>query len=292
MKNLKRYLVLLVAFFMITPVMNVHAEGTITVTTEEELFDAVENSDATTIILGNDIDITKKLNVTRSLTIDGANHTLRYAGTFKDGSTNNQVWGSNNPAPYNGGVYVIHVYNTTATIKDITLTGGNAALNVNGSDVTLTGSIDVSGNGFGGIEVGKGQAVTNKPILNFENATLKNDTESATTPTLWVDKLSLDEVSVTFNGIEAGVSYNTQDKSQLLFYVDEQNVPEDNDEIQRFEIPTSENKEDEAGTEVVTPEQVEEQNPETSDPMLIFVLFGIIGLSISIVSFKSIRNRG
>lgn len=52
----------------------------------------------------------------------------------------------------NGDNYVLKVYNTEATINGIKLTNANAAMLVSSSDVVLTGTIDVSGNKFGGIE--------------------------------------------------------------------------------------------------------------------------------------------
>ena len=63
------------------------------------------------------------------MTIDGNGYTMKYVGTFgQAGSTDNTTW---------GGIYWLQVYNTNATIKDIKLTGGNAALLVNGSNVTF-----------------------------------------------------------------------------------------------------------------------------------------------------------
>jgi hypothetical protein len=81
------------------------------------------------------------------VTINGNNKTITFTG-------DETGWQGN---------YVLHVYNTTGvTIKDIKLTGGDAALLVNGSEVTLTGAIDVSGNEFGGIESSKGVGVENQ----------------------------------------------------------------------------------------------------------------------------------
>ena len=92
------------------------------------------------------------------------------------------------------GVYVIQVYRTNATIKNITLTGGNAGLSANGATITLIGNIDVSGNGFGGIEMTKGSGVTELPYIKAGEAVITNTNETTTTPTVWTDNLTLDEL--------------------------------------------------------------------------------------------------
>ena len=134
--------ILLLTCFMIT---NVNALSK-TVKNQEELKSALNNKDIDTIILDSDINTTEKINITRPIYLDGKNHTIKYVGKFGE-SDDFTVW---------AGIYVLQVYKTTATIKDIKLTGGNAGLLINGSVVKLEGIIDVSGNGFGGIELGKG----------------------------------------------------------------------------------------------------------------------------------------
>ncbi len=174
--NRKNYF--LVAFLLVLffPFKMVFAQST-TVTNQETLKQALSDESITEIILGNDIDTTEKINITRPVTIDGKGHTMKYVGTFKGGS-DNKVW---------DGIYVLQVYKTTATIRDIKLTGGNAALLVNGSKVTFEGKIDVSGNGFGGIELGQGVGVEETNYLELEdNADIVNSSEDADRPTLWV----------------------------------------------------------------------------------------------------------
>ena len=177
-------------FLLVLPFISVSAEAK-EVGTFDELKKAVEDTSVDSITLKNNIDTTEKLNVTRALTIDGAGYTLTYKGNFgSDSATTNTTW---------GGVYVLQVYNTTATIKNISLTGGNAALLVNGSTVTLEGTIDVSGNGFGGIELGKGTGVTTEPKLVLkEGAKLVNSSESTDKPTVWADKT---KATISVNGV-------------------------------------------------------------------------------------------
>ncbi len=171
------FLTLIVGIVALT--LNVNAASTATVNSQADLKEALDDESITTIILGSDIDTTEKINIVRPVTIDGQNHTIRYVGTFGDeGSRDNTVW---------SGIYVLQFYKTTGTLKDIKLTGGNAGLLLNGSEVTFEGTIDVSGNGFGGIELGQGANVTETPHLKLEgDAEIVNTTEAEDAPTLWV----------------------------------------------------------------------------------------------------------
>ncbi len=178
---------------MLLPIMNVHAES-YTVNNQDELKSALKNNDIDTIILGSDIETTEKINITRSVTIDGANHTIKYVGTFgAKGSKDNTVW---------GGIYVLQFYKTTGTLKDIKLTGANAGLLINGSNVTFVGTIDVSGNGFGGIELGQGSNVTEQNKLTLNNADIVNTTENDDHPTLWVPNDSDDAIMTVDGDVE------------------------------------------------------------------------------------------
>ena len=134
-KKISIFLILLLSCFITT---NVNAESK-TVKNQDELKSALSNKDIDTIILGADVNTTEKINITRPIYLDGKNHTIKYVGKFGD-SDDFTVW---------AGIYVLQVYKTNATIKDIKLTGGNAGLLINGSVVKLEGTIDVSGNGLG-----------------------------------------------------------------------------------------------------------------------------------------------
>ncbi len=149
--------------------LTIEVKDTKEVATEEELLSALANNQIKEIKLTNNIEVTNKVNVTRNVTIDGQNHSI----TFKDDTTG---WKGN---------YVLQVYNTTATIKNVVLAGGDAALLVNGSNVTLEGTINVSENEFGGIELSQGTGITNTSKLTYENATLVNTTEKYKQPTVW-----------------------------------------------------------------------------------------------------------
>lgn len=96
----------------------------------------------------------------------------------------------NDPCVWTG-CYGIQIYKSEATFKDVKITNANAAILVNGSKVTLEGTVDVSGNGFGGIEVSKGVNVTEDPVLTIaEGATIVNTTEDIRKPTIWEDDVT------------------------------------------------------------------------------------------------------
>ncbi|MEK5184027.1 DUF4073 domain-containing protein [Solibacillus sp. FSL W7-1324] len=140
-----------------------------------ELTDALADEKIKTITLANDIETTEEIVVDRAVTINGNGYKVTMTG-------NDEGW---------QGDYVFHVYKATGvTISNVVLTGADGALLVNGSEVKLTGSIDVNGNEFGGIEVSKGQNVTSTPSLDVTEATLSNQGEVYGLPTIWEDKIT------------------------------------------------------------------------------------------------------
>ena len=217
MNNLKK--VFFLGFIaLILPLMNVKA-ATVTVRNQSDLKAALQNTEATIISLGEDIETTEKINITRPVTIDGNNHTIKYVGKFgSDQSSDNKVW---------GGIYVLQVYKTNATIRNIKLTGGNAALLVNGGNVKLEGTIDVSGNGFGGIELGQGSGVEDiNHLIMDENTTIVNSTE-----TLWVPGDS-DAAVIEKNGKEYVIASGEELTDEVLNAVlEDQPSPQTGDSI-------------------------------------------------------------
>ncbi len=193
----KNIIITFLLLILVIPTLVVNAES-ISVHDEEELKNAISNASIDIINLANDIDTTAKITISRPLTLNGNGHTMKYVGKFGSSqSEDNKVW---------GGIYLLQVYRTTATIKNIKLTGGNAALLVNGGNVTLDGKIDVSGNGFGGIELAQGKGVTETVKLELTNdSELINTTESEDTPTMWVPSDSKNAL-VTINGIQKEIA--------------------------------------------------------------------------------------
>ena len=168
---------------------------------------AALDSEATDLkLVANISDISGTIKVDREVAIDGGNHTLSFTDALNDGADGERngillTTGSKDSSIKNlnivmspkaqwQGAYGIQVYNSTGvTLENVSATGSDAGLIVNGSKVVLKGTIDVSGNEFGGIEVSKGTAEGLLPSeLNVEAATLVNTTEAYAKPTIWVIK--------------------------------------------------------------------------------------------------------
>lgn len=298
-KILKRIFGFGVVAFAVIPMLSVQAvtKASTHVTTQAELETAIDDATITSIVLDNDINITRKLNVTNPKTIDGAGHAITYTGTFKGGVTDNKVWGSNDVAPYDGGVYILNIYRTTATIKNIKLTGGNAAINVNGSNLTLVGNVDVSGNGFGGIELSKGVGVTEYPTVLASNSVIKNTSEGKLLPTVWVDGITLEEIrdnnvdfvasDDTFQGAVFTVS-----SGQMKLYLDSTNVPaEDNDTIVIPIAPQPTPTPTPTPAPTVTPDTTVSTNPNTFDGITAYFAMAIAGIGAVLFSSKKVYDK-
>lgn len=248
-----------------------------------------------TITLTDNIETKKKINIERPVTIDGNGKTITYTGTFKGEVYDNTVWGSGKDGDGQG-VYVIQVYRTEATIKNITLTGGNAGLSANGATITLIGNIDVSGNGFGGIEMTKGSGVTELPYIKAGEAVITNTNETTTTPTVWTDNLTLDELesgNVEFETTEdtfAGAAFVISE-NQMKFYMDETKMPAESDDVVVVPI-TPEEPAEEPTTPPTEQEKVEDttENPETSDGILFLGLLAIVGVAGTALTYKRLHN--
>lgn len=175
------------------------------VTTFEQLKAAIESTEIETINVMNDIDVTEKLNIESEKHINGNEHTLKGNDTIG--------W---------QGFYVLHFYKTTGSVKDIKITGADAAIYVNGSTVTLGGKIDVSGNEFGGIEVSKGEGVTQEPKLIIGNVTLVNSNEANNIPTIWEDQIGTKEAAHRVEGFGSmKIDYNKKSDTniQRFYYI-------------------------------------------------------------------------
>ncbi|WP_019230351.1 pectate lyase-like adhesive domain-containing protein [Sedimentibacter sp. B4] len=137
---------------------------------------AVSNTTINTINLTGDITTAEELVVSRAVTINGNGHAITFTGNDED-------WQGN---------YVLQIYNTTGVaISNIKLSGADGGLLVNASAVTLTGTINVSDNEFGGIEVSKGTAEgLPDPSLTATGVSFTNTSEKYGQPTIWEDKIT------------------------------------------------------------------------------------------------------
>ena len=201
------------------------------VTNIDELNAALSDNTIETIYLNNDItDLTSRVVVNRAVTINGNNHKL----TFTD-AINTATYGEKQGIVVNAndvvindltvemnaidneawtGTYAIQVYNGTATLNNITATKADGGIFANNSTITLTGTIDVSGNEFGGIEVSNGN-----PVLNATEATLVNTTEEFKKPTIWTDKTPNAVVNVK----DMFENKHVKDE-QVQYYLNENNI--------------------------------------------------------------------
>lgn len=164
-----------------------------------DITEALTNPDISELTLNAPIDTISEIQVDKPMTLNGAGNTVTKsepgkAFTFTQDSTveditientaDNTKWNSS---------YGIQFYTGEHTVKNATLTGGNAGIIANSSTVNLEGTIDVSGNTFGGIEVCRSGAGTETGatmpagVLNINGATIINTTEEYGKPTIWID---------------------------------------------------------------------------------------------------------
>lgn len=279
--------------------------GVAQVKDEAEFRAAMNNAEVKTIELTTDITIENKLNIIQDKTIIGNNHSIKYVGKFKNDG-DKYTWGSAaTEGEFKGGVYVIQAYTANVTLRDITLTGANVGLGVNGANVTLEGTINVTGNGFGGIEVTKGEKVQVLPSLTI-NGTIVNEDEVAARPTLWTDGITAEEaedVAIKYQGVELAVSV-TKDGNpipQVQLFLNEKNKPTtdipgitdvaDLDAADYRPVTEPETPE-EPTTPPDTQDRVEDvENPETSDQGLLYMALSVIGLGGLAVSMKKFMTR-
>lgn len=236
---------------VIITVVEAEAETDATVSDLAELTTALANADITTINITADISSNVPIKVEREVTINGGNNTLRFTGlkditgTEDDGLIIYAETTVNNltvDAGLDGdkgtwfGTYAIHIYNTQATLNNVTAKGGNGGILVNGSDVTLVGNIDVSDNGFGGIEVSIGDDLTDAS-LDVTEANLTNTSEAYGSPTIWEDGVT-DKITANVNQFTTNAEVKT---NQVQYYLeaDKAKAPDTTDPVLEEVTPAS-----------------------------------------------------
>ena len=169
----------------------------------EDVQAALTDPDITEMTLNAPISASSEIQIDKPMTINGAGNTVTKSEpgkvfTMTENSTiedivientaDNTEWNSS---------YGVQFYTGEHTVKDSTFTGGNAGIIANSATVNLEGTIDVSGNTFGGIEVCRSQSdakaksaandVLPAGVLNINGATIVNTTEEYGKPTIWID---------------------------------------------------------------------------------------------------------
>ena len=206
----------------------------------EELNKALSISTVNTININDNIEnIPSRIVIAKDITLNGNEHTLSFVGTTSyatnekqgialiktqdavlkdivitlDAKQQVQTW---------DGVYGVQVYDGAATLENVKVSGADGAIMSNASTVTLKGTIDVSNNDFGGIEVSLGTNVQNtkSTLVLAEGAKLVNTTEAYKLPTVWFDSTEAylednsDEIVLTETTIE-----KDDGKTQKQFYI-------------------------------------------------------------------------
>jgi hypothetical protein len=157
-----------------------------------------------TVVLNEDLTLTSRLSLSKSLTLDGNGHTL--SATFaKTDNSNNSAIGithdnvivKNLIIDGTGGtdLHGINVYLSSGVVLDnVTVSNnGHAGIVVNGSTVEAT-NLTTSGNVWGAVNVDPGSGVTTPSIFTLNSGTLGESTQ------IWSDGGHVDATStVTVN---------------------------------------------------------------------------------------------
>ena len=171
------------------------------ITTQAELEAALANADITTINLINNISVDKSIIIDRSIAINGNNNTMSLTTVT---SGNNQVLKT-----YSGDEEI------SVELKDIKLTGANAALIVLDNSKVIATNVDVSGNAWGGIEV------KNVATSSLIATGITNTSEEEGHATIWVDETNIDEMLATILCEEVAVqeTEGSNGKPQVQYYL-------------------------------------------------------------------------
>ena len=216
----------------IQDVKDATAAETATVKTYEELTTAINNPQIKTIVLANDIALKARITINTGVTLDGAHYTLTAPKYLNSSAThardkgailvsggtvkNLKVDGPNTfVVGWDEGEYGIKVYTAGSVLENVTVTGANAGIQI-AADTTLKGTINVSGNEWGGIEV------KDDATLTLEDAALVNTTETHNQPTVWID--NGETGTVVDNGKLTPAKVTVEGEEKQYFYVDAANA--------------------------------------------------------------------
>ena len=189
--------------------VSVGEDGAITVSTEADLKQALDDATVKTITLGDNIQLENSAVIDiNGVTLDGAGYTI----TVPEGY---------DPVSVSGQNYAIKVYANNVTIKNVK-TAGTAVggIQIAGSDVALEGDIVLGAHKWGGIEL--------KSSADMSKANIAFASENTTTPAIWSDDADMTAKS---NSVKAAVKALTVARhkdggaEQLFLYVDAKNAP-------------------------------------------------------------------
>lgn len=171
-----------------------HVGKVVTVFSEEDLSQCLSDDTVSQVIFNNSLELSEQHQISHPIDVKTNGKVINTAITGKilfataNSSYQNIIIGNSGDTVDWSSTYALQCYTGQHIINNAKLYGCNAGLLVNGSTVKLFGTIDVSNNTFGGIEVSKGSAPGLAPSkLDITNAKLVNQTESYGKPTIWID---------------------------------------------------------------------------------------------------------
>lgn len=192
---------------------------------EDELISALANKEIKTIVIENDISLSKQLLINREVTINGKGKTINANSligndaqghailiTGKDVVLNSLTVGSTK----NG--YGIQVYGSgEASLNNVTVSDSSkGGVLLNGGKL-LADNLTLSNNTWGGIELSKGQNVTEEPKLIVKGNLNYKDQEGTI---IWVDGYedgNENWIDMTGDFGLTGIKVDKEGKAQYLF---------------------------------------------------------------------------
>lgn len=303
-KSMKKFFAMfLVAALVLVPFVKVDAADPIVVENEQQLKDALAQEGEVYIELKNDITLTAPLYVYGNVTIDGKDFSIDGTNIvpLPEAPSNKSIItamaGSElaltNIKLLNAPKYGVQAYNGGAvlvngvTIQDckfgaILVNGG--ALVVQDLTMIRNGSFEEGKTG-NGIELGKGDDVTEDPYLVMDGTFTTQEQDTA----IWVaenDRLMSEEDSKLMFGNTENSEFKLSLENNALVVKDSegQTVASSNAVLEEITV-------EEDTDEPTTPEepvQPGEENPSTSDNFMIFAGLAVIALGLGTVTFRKL----
>ncbi len=303
-KSMKKFLsMFLVAALVLVPFVKVNAADPIVVENEQQLKDALAQEGEVYIELKNDITITAPLIVNGIVTIDGKDFSIDGTNIvpLPEAPSNKSIItaqpGSElvltNITLKNAPKYGVQAYNGGAvlvngvTIQDCSF----GAILVNGGalvvqDLTMirNGSFE-DGKTGNGIELGKGEYVTEDPYLVMDGTFTTEEQDTA----IYVaenDKLMSEEGSKLMFGNTENSEFKLSLENNALVVKDSEGTTIASSNAVLEEITVEEDKDE--TTEPEEPTQPSEENPSTSDNVMIFAGLAVIALGLGTVTYRKL----
>ena len=230
--------------------------GVATVANYAEFIEALDNGNVATISLGNNITVPEKVNILRSVTINGNGKTINIEREATWNSRFLQVYAQVTPIE--------------VTMRDVTFTGGDLSVYVNGGTLNLEGTINLSGN-YGGIGIAQGGGVTAVPSVNFADgvkvtyADEGHETpDGVPAPAIYSEA---NDFEMKFDGVNAAV-YNVG-KNQDFLYFNADNAPSTSDgtftplDVNDYRVNAIADEQEPTDPETGAPETTQPTTPTT-----------------------------